>query len=168
MDADDSPPDMCMICMCLALLSSWAAGRLFLVLERPRSGFFWGESLPSAPLASPGLVGGEEQSSLAHVSWSRQGCSCCALLKGSSGVSVEWLREEDIGQVYGDSPGCGSPGNLICGPLWEERDGQEQLVLSQGLEIQANTSSRASLLAHRLEEQHPPSLGSWPPASVLH
>lgn len=40
-------------------------------------------------------------------------------------------------------------------------------MLSQGLEIQANTSSRASLLAHRLEEQHPPSLSSWPPASVL-
>lgn len=60
MDADDSPPDMCVICARLALLSSWAAGRLFLVLERPRSGFCWGESLPSTPLASPGLVGGEE------------------------------------------------------------------------------------------------------------
>lgn len=68
MDADDSPPDMCVICVRLALLSSWAAGRLFLVLERPRSGFCWGESLPSAPLASPRLVGGEEQSSLAHMS----------------------------------------------------------------------------------------------------
>lgn len=68
MDADDSPPDMCVICVRLALLSSWAAGRLFLVLEQPRSGFCWGESLPSSPLASPGLVGGEEESSLAHMS----------------------------------------------------------------------------------------------------
>lgn len=40
-------------------------------------------------------------------------------------------------------------------------------MLSQALEIQANTSSRASLLAHSLEEQHPPSLSFWPPASVL-
>lgn len=59
MDADDSPPDMCVICARLALLSSQAAGRLFLVLKRPRSGFCWGESLPGTALASPGLAGGE-------------------------------------------------------------------------------------------------------------
>lgn len=40
-------------------------------------------------------------------------------------------------------------------------------MLSQGLEIQANTLSRASLLACRLEERQPPSLVSWPPAWVL-
>lgn len=143
------------------------------------AGYFWfwsGPDLVSAGVSPcpahllhpPGLW--EVRSTIfpwPHVSWSRQGCSSTPLLKGWSGISVEWLREGDIGQVYGDSPGYGSPGNLICGPLWEERDGQEQLVLSQGLEIQANTSSRASLLAHRLEEQQPPSLSSWPPASVL-
>lgn len=33
-------------------------------------------------------------------------------------------------------------------------------MLSQGLEIQANTLSRASFLACKLEERQPPSLGS--------
>lgn len=52
MGADASPPDMCVICVLLALLSSWAAGGLFLVLEQPRSSFYQGKSLPSVVLTS--------------------------------------------------------------------------------------------------------------------
>lgn len=92
--------------------------------------------------------------SLAEVSAGAHG-DAPALTCQRAGLTSLWngCRGGDVSQVCGDSPGCGSLGNLICGPLWGERDGQEQLVLSQGLEIQANTWSRASLLAHRLEER---------------
>lgn len=55
MDADDSPSDMCVICASLALPSSQAAGRLFLVLERPRSGFCWASPCPVQLLHPLGL-----------------------------------------------------------------------------------------------------------------